>query len=129
MGYPQTRHAIKGRNRDPSQSRTFVTISQAFLPSRHDGSGFFPGVYDQSTCAWVGHLAAAGEALEAGKAGADAAADILTLTTTTHADGLSSHLLSRLGLLGSIGQWDIHLLDLGLVDFLGRHVDLGTFGL
>jgi hypothetical protein len=79
-----------------------------------------------------------------------AAADILTLTTTAHADGLGSHLLSRLlsgvsyvarlhyharvnwgegegrnthGLLGVIGLGDVHLLDLGLVDFLGRHVD------
>jgi hypothetical protein len=26
-------------------------------------------------------------------------------------------------LLGVIGLGDVHLLDLGLVDFLGRHVD------
>jgi len=37
----------------------------------HDGLGFFPGVYDdQSIGAWARHLAAAGEALEAGNAGA-----------------------------------------------------------
>ena len=32
---------------------------------------------------------------------------------------------STYGLLGSVVQGDVHLLDLGLVDFLGRHVDWG----
>ena len=74
-----------------------------------------------------------------------ATADIACLTTT-HADGLSSHLLSRAlvmlsvcdvgcgqqcggrggdgayGLLGSASGWELHLLGLGLLDFLGRHV-------
>jgi hypothetical protein len=29
------------------------------------------------------------------------------------------------GLLGSLGSGDVHLLGLGLVDFLGRHVEGG----
>jgi hypothetical protein len=70
-----------------------------------------------------------------------AAAD-LAFSTTTHADGLSGHLLSRtlnnmlirnpIGvalrtgrayrLLGSTSGWELHLLGLRLLDFLGRHV-------
>lgn len=67
------------------------------------------------------HLAAAFAALETCETGADATAD-LACFTTTHADGLGGHLLSRAGLLGSTGGWELHLLGLGLLNFLGRHI-------
>jgi len=66
-------------------------------------------------------LATAFAALKACETGAEATAD-LTCLTTTHADGLSGHLLSRAGLLGTAGGWKLHLLGLGLLNFLGRHI-------
>ena len=94
---------------------------------RHDGCGLLPGVYDHSPSARrLERLAAAGEALEAGEAGAaegdasqlrvggwlgrngnsHATADLLALSTTTHADGLSGHLLNGLLLGVSDGGMD-----------------------
>jgi hypothetical protein len=67
------------------------------------------------------HLAAAFAALKACETGANATADV-TCLTTTHADGLSGHLLSRAGLLGRASGWELHLLGLGLLNFLGRHI-------
>jgi len=65
-------------------------------------------------------LAAILAALEAEKASAEAAADLLAFTTATDVHRLSGHALSRSGLVNCRGQ-SSHLLSLRLHCFLGRH--------